>query len=201
MAQTSPPPHLPPRADQFSVLGWDLIENSPALQCHYECSRFGAFTETITWEAPISDVHDYLHGPGQAIGDLLTVAVGVSYYKAGAASRITLPPLSKAGQAMGKALYTEGLAEFFVRAHLPYPADIEFLGDVLDTSPAPFVTPAPGPALVAFGGGKDSYVAKAIIEAQSDEVSLCSVVLGDAVRSALQATAPSPLLFLKRTLD
>jgi hypothetical protein len=56
--------------------------------------------------------------------------------------------------------------------------------------------------LVAFGGGKDSYVAGAIVERATGEApQYTSVVLGGTVEKVLQQTAPSELLILRHKLD
>lgn len=199
----------PPRADRFTIDGWTLV--GAEFHAHFTCSRFGRFTEKVGFGLPADQLTPYLAGPGRGLADLLLLALGVSYYKVGAAKQIALPPLSAAPRAMADSLYTDGLAEFFVRAGLPFPADVTFSGGRSDApSPAPQMPPpkmpmmdaAPtGPALVAFGGGKDSYVARAIIMAAGDEVELAAVVLSDAVRAAISATAPTPVRFMTRTLD
>ncbi|MCQ8184619.1 hypothetical protein [Parvularcula maris] len=158
----------------------------------FTCSRYGSFTEEVTFSSPAPDAPMLL--------TLLQVALGVSTYKAAAAERVTFPPLTKEGRAMAEALYTEGLAEFFVRADLPYPPLTKFEGEILPFMRGePSGTAAP---LVAFGGGKDSYVAGVIVEeADGEAPAYASVVLSDAVEEVLRRTAPSELLIVRRKLD
>lgn len=159
----------------------------------FECSRYGSFTETVDFGAE-GTVPPHLLG-------LLHVALGVSSYKAAAASHIVFPPLTPAGRAMAEALFTEGLAEFFVRSGLPYPPRTRFSGEILEPEGGSR-RGCEGTPLVAFGGGKDSYVAGRIVEqATGSPAQYASVVLSPAVRDVLTATAPVRPLFIERRLD
>ena len=159
----------------------------------FSCSRFGVFSETVAVGA--TDVVP------DGLLTLLQVALGVSTYKAAAARRVIFPPLTPGGRAMAEALYTEGLAEFFVRSGLSYPPQTAFEGPLV---PAAAADPrrADGAPLVAFGGGKDSYVAGAIAErALGTRPVFASVILSEAVGEVLTATAPYPPLLVRRRLD
>ncbi|NNU16246.1 hypothetical protein HK107_07925 [Parvularcula sp. ZS-1/3] len=137
----------------------------------------------------------------EALLALLQVALGVSTYKAAAATTVVFPPLGQHGRAMAEALYTDGLAEFFVRSGLTYPPQTVFEGHV--TEAQVFGTQSEsGQPIVAFGGGKDSYVAGRIVElATGSAPQFASVYLADPVAEVLQKTAPSPLLLVRRSLD
>lgn len=191
----------PSRAATFAVLGWSVSPDQQAITARYACSSFGDFSETFRFPGGQTALQTLLTPSHRGIVDLLTVAAGVSYYKVGAATQIALPPLTPQARAMAEALYTEGLAEFFLRAGLPWPAEVSFSGDTRPgTERAPPSVPA-GPALVAFGGGKDSYVARAVLQAADVPVTLASVTLSDALKPVLSATAPTPIRFLDRRLD
>ena len=186
----------PARGARFALTGW-RIENGRAVFGFEDDAR--AYEETVWCEdTAIPDTPD--RGLSRLL-DLLHVALGVSTYKVTAARTITLPAMTSAGQAFARRLYTEGLAEFFVRAGLAYPpgTDIRF-GGTLEASPAPEGR-GEGATLVAFGGGKDSYVARAIVQATGETAQLASVVMADTVRDVLTATAPAPVTFLRRRLD
>ena len=58
-----------------------------------------------------------------------------------------------------------------------------------------------GQALVAWGGGKDSYVADAIARRAGLTAQRCAVVMSDKVEAAIQRTSEMPVLFLRRHLD
>ncbi len=158
----------------------------------FECDRYGSFEETVEFG---------IKGPvPEGLLTLLHVALGVSTYKAAAAERIVFPPLSPAGRTMAEALYTDGLAEFFVRSGLPFPADTHFDGEALPGAEGALQWD--GQPLVAFGGGKDSYVAGDIVKRALGEAPLfASVILSDALAKTLSATAPTELLFVRRSLD
>ena len=185
-----PPPG--PRAERFSF--GEIRWLGDRAQFDFHCSQYGAFTEEVLFQAS-----------GEVPTELLTllqVALGVSTYKAGAAPTIVLPTLSPAGRQMAEALYTEGLAEFSVRAGLPFPSDLAFEGSVAERSEEMVGRTTDGVPLVAFGGGKDSYVAGDIVaRATGSQPQFTSVVLSDAVAETLQKTAPSELLILRRSLD
>ncbi|MEE4210494.1 MAG: hypothetical protein V2I43_14675 [Parvularcula sp.] len=139
--------------------------------------------------------------PGPLL-NLLHVALGVSTYKANAAGTVVLPPLTPAGRAMAEALYTEGLAEFYVRAGLPYPPLLTFEGKTIPAQPAKASLAGGRMPLVAFGGGKDSYVAGRLVEAATGHAPrYACVVLSDAVEEVLTRTAPDTPLFVRRSLD
>ena len=194
-------PDVPTRADRFAIGDWSVRDG--ALVFGFDCDRYGRFEERVWFPgAPVPD------RPNPALRRLVTllhVALGVSAYKAAAARTLALPPLAPAGRAMAERLYTGGLAEFFVRAGLGYPPGTAFEGAApapTGDAPPPAVSPVtPGTALVAFGGGKDSYVARAVALAAGDDVTLCSVVMSDAVAGAIAATAPEPVTMLRRALD
>ncbi|WP_370336575.1 hypothetical protein [Parvularcula marina] len=189
----------PPRGTHFQILGWRLMKAN-RVAFLFDCDVYGAFEETVDFPGPDGALARLAESEGREILTLLGVALGVSSYKLAAAPRIALPPLSPAGKDMARALYTDGLAEFYVRNTLPWPADIIFDGPDLPGISASEQS-FEGPALVAFGGGKDSYVARAILREAQQEVQLTSVVLGDAVRHVLSATAPEDVLFIDRRLD
>ncbi len=165
----------------------------------FDCARFGRFEERVWFPG-----HPLPGAPDEGTAALLTLlhaALGVSTYKAGAAREILLPPLGPAGRVMIERLYTEGLAEFFVRAGLPYPPHTRFEGEV--TAPAAPPAPSASGALVAFGGGKDSYVARAVVAGAGEEAALAAVVMADTVRDAIGSCAPPEdrPYFARRTLD
>ncbi|MEM0928882.1 MAG: hypothetical protein AAGI89_06280 [Pseudomonadota bacterium] len=170
----------------------DAVMDGPVARFQFSCDRHGSFDETVDFEV-MGTLPDSLL-------TLLHVALGVSTYKAAAAEEIVFPPLTPAGRRMAEALYTYGLAEFFVRSGLPYPSGTVFHGEIIEAGESSLSWD--GPPLVAFGGGKDSYVAGAIVErALGEAPQFASVVLSDAVAATLSATAPSELLFVNRTLD
>ncbi len=188
-----------PRSSIFTLTKWQ--GHREEINFSYDCERFGTFTETLTLpvalpDQPSSDLARLI--------DLLHAALGVSYYKAAAAQEISLPGFVDApkAQAMIKALYTQGLAEFFIRANLDYPPRTEFI--FAENTHQDFSKPvisANEKALIAFGGGKDSYVADAICARSGLTTELASVILSDKVGNVLQGFSTKPLLLARRHLD
>ncbi|NRA31572.1 MAG: hypothetical protein HRU11_15085, partial [Parvularculaceae bacterium] len=81
-----------------------------------------------------------------------------------------------------------------------YPAATEFSGKVDEVAGSG--DPRTGSPLVAFGGGKDSYVAGTIAEmAFGEQPTFASVILADTVGAVLTRTAPHPPRLIKRRLD
>ncbi len=188
-----------PRSSIFTLTKWQA--QGEEVTFSYDCERFGAFTETLSLPVALPD-HPSSHL--SRLIDLLHAALGVSYYKAAAAQKISLPAFVHApkAQTMIKALYTEGLAEFFIRADLDYPPQTEFI--FTENAHQDFSKPVISTnqqALIAFGGGKDSYVADAICTKAGLATELASVILSDKVGTVLQGFSAKPLLLAKRHLD
>jgi UDP-N-acetyl-alpha-D-muramoyl-L-alanyl-L-glutamate epimerase len=118
------------------------------------------FTETITF--PVArDVPDAFH----RVLDLLHVVAGVSYYKAGAPSRVEAPRgVPAEAAALFTAIYSKGLAEYAYRNDLPFVLDLVVEVPEL-TPPAAPVDNAEGRPVSAVGGGKDSIVTLEILRA------------------------------------
>jgi UDP-N-acetyl-alpha-D-muramoyl-L-alanyl-L-glutamate epimerase len=188
-----------PRSSIFTLTKWQV--HGEEINFSYECERFGKFTETLTLPVALSD---HPSSDLSRLIDLLHAALGVSYYKAAAAQKLSLPAFVDApkAQAMIRALYTEGLAEFFIRADLDYPPQTEFV--FTKNTHQGFSEPVISTnqkALVAFGGGKDSYVADAICTRAGLTTELASVILSDKVADVLQGFSAKPLLLARRHLD
>ena len=196
------------RGRKFTLTRWRVVPDEPAIEFEFECDRHGAFCEKVSFPPLKQPLAQNLPAEFCALIDLLHIALGVSYYKCAAAQELILPDVGAAGKAMAVSLYTEGLAEFFVRAGLSYPAETRFITTApMENRSGALLMPAPtdlpfGPdSLIAFGGGKDSYVARAIVIATNQSYQLCSVTLSERVEAVLQQTAPEPLVFLHRQLD
>jgi hypothetical protein len=184
----------------FSILGWR--QTAPgAFAFAYRCSRFGDFEEVITFPRAATPT------PAQsALLDLAALAIGVSYYKANASGRIELATAfaSAAAHDLARALYSEGLGEFYVRNNLPYPPRLTFdpaapaLGDIAAPVGAPRT---PTSAVVAFGGGMDSHVAYSLIERAGVSAELATVALSDKIKRVIEDCTDAPVTFIDRKLD
>lgn len=192
-------------ADRFVATSWRRRPEDGAFEFAYACPKFGDFVETVT--LPDAARAKPLGPVGARIASLLHGVLGVSYYKAVAAPEIevnTLPP-SPAAIAFLGALYRDGLGEFFVRNDLPYPPQQRFMFGGAHGSTALLEEEASGPrrgrAVLAFGGGKDSYVALDVIEASGPQPELVTVALSDRVAKTIQSTTYRPLTIIRRGLD
>jgi len=183
--------------EQFRILSWQIEDKRRSVRFLFDCDRFGRFEEQITLPVALPEA------PGaDALLDLAAPMVGLSYYKAAALPEVLIEPsLTAAGLDAVKALYTEGLGEFYVRNGLfphavtvrapLHPDDYEALGeDTQNTRP-----------ILAFGGGKDSHVSADILLKAGLSPEFVSVVLSDTVAAKLSSMANEPITFIRRHLD
>ena len=98
----------------------------------------------------------------------LHVVGGTSYWKTAIPKRIRIASgaLTAEDAAFWTDVYTKGLGEFFFRNGIDPTGAVTFEGSAKDTSGA--ASQAHGPALVLWGGGKDSVVSERVL-AQSGE--------------------------------
>jgi UDP-N-acetyl-alpha-D-muramoyl-L-alanyl-L-glutamate epimerase len=186
----------------------------------YTCATYGAFEERVTWPEPhIEQSEAQDSGPKKklspespkdlstqpALLNLMAALLGVSYYKAAAASGIMVEvPLGPASRAAIMACYTEGLGEFLFRNALPYPPKLNWHWS--DAAPAAASEqPASTHAIMAFGGGKDSHAAMSLINsALMNEPRLTyepvSIILDDKVGDRLARMIGEPLTFIHRQI-
>jgi UDP-N-acetyl-alpha-D-muramoyl-L-alanyl-L-glutamate epimerase len=183
-----------------------LSANSAAFR--YTCARFGAFEERVTWPEPHverSEAQD--SGPTKnlhsqpALLNLMAALLGVSYYKAAATSDITVDvPLGPASRAAVVACYTEGLGEFLFRNALPYPPELNWHWSNTATAAASH-QPASNHAIMAFGGGKDSHAAMALMNEAGHTYEPVSIILDAKVGERLGRMICEPLTFIHRQIS
>jgi hypothetical protein len=188
-------------AESFTATSWRRRPEDGAFEFAYACSRFGAFKEIVAFPG-VAATADIGKAAGR-LAALLHAALGVSYYKAAAAPALAFPALedAPAARAFMSALYREGLGEFFVRNALPYPPEqtLALSGASMGARAKP--APRDGRAIVAFGGGKDSYVALDILEQAGWRTEPISAALSDRVARQIQATIARPVTIVRRALD
>lgn len=148
------------RAELFSYVGLDV--NADSLVAHFELDG-RAFSEVVTFEG----VGPLTSPAVTAVAQLWYLLAGLSYYKAGAATRVDLghTPVGPAGRALLHAAVVDGLGEFSFRNHLDL-ENVKFEGG------------SPGEqysldidvdrVLVPFGGGIDSVVTMSELSDQLD---------------------------------
>lgn len=167
----------------------------------FHSARYGDFAETLDFPGCAGALARLT--PGQrGLIDLLGAALGVSYYKATAGGVLEAPPLPAPALDLVRALYVEGLGEFYVRNRLPYPPEFKLTAAAAPSLPSTGAgAAAPKKAIVAFGGGMDSHVALALVERAGVTAELASVVLSDNVARVIEDCTDRKVTFIARLLD
>lgn len=140
----------------------DLEITSDTLTAHYELDG-RRFRERVVFEG----VDDLRHPAAAAAAHLWHLLAGLSYYKAGAATRVDLgaTPVGDRGRALLSAALREGLAEFAYRNDLDL-SEVTVVGGAPLRGHAARVDASR--VLVPFGGGIDSVVTVNALAAELD---------------------------------
>jgi hypothetical protein len=193
-------PQARERAGLFTIRGWAVRDGH--IVFGFEDSAYGSFEERIGWPG-----HD---GAGVAsrcggLLDLLTLVLGVSYFKLNAPASIAIEHMKMGREALAlcEAVYGPGLGEFYVRNGLDYPPQRHWrcitATAALNATSSP-VPEAPARLLCAFGGGKDSHVVAALLERAGYQVDFASVSLSERTAKRLAAMSDRPVLAIERRL-
>ena len=131
--------------------------------------------------------------------------IGVSYYKLNASSDISFEfYFSNTVKKSIQKLYIEGLGEFFIRNNLRYPPNTSFHYEQTDPHDSGVSNTSTIPtdhATLAFGGGKDSHVAMALLDELNIAYELVSVVLAENVQNVLRRLSHKNITFIERKID
>jgi hypothetical protein len=148
------------RAELFSYVGLDV--NADSLVAHFELDG-RAFSEVVTFEG----VGPLTSPAVTAVAQLWYLLAGLSYYKAGAATRVDLghTPVGPAGRALLHAAVVDGLGEFSFRNHLDL-ENVKFEGGFPGEQYSLDIDV--DRVLVPFGGGIDSVVTMSELSDQLD---------------------------------
>lgn len=187
--------------DYFEIEGWSLpAENSLAL--HYRSSKFGAFTEIIEFPETAKSLAAVAQQYPSLL-DLTAVVLGVSYYKTNPTGLVVVKSgfPTEAAARFAHALYVEGLGEFYVRNGIKYPPAFRFEAKQAGDDRMPPTAKRNERAIVAFGGGKDSHVALALLQRAGVAVEPTSVTLSDKSKNKLQDMSALPLTTISRRID
>ena len=188
------------QANCFSFSGYDFDPASGQATLSYDVDG-RKLQEKITfpwapWPVDASRQAAFL----QAL-ELLHLIAGISYYKAGLATRIDTDGSKLDGVVAGflNELYVQGLGEFAYINQLDLSGLINFETNI-DKSPVALELNLPERALVAMGGGKDSLVCLQILKGAGIEVQpACvggSVLIGETAKAA-----GMPLIRIQRELS
>lgn len=187
---------------EFRILAPELDPGANAVRFAYQCPRFGRFEETARF-APHARIEAIPEPVRTGLLNLAAILIGTSYYKAAPAGRVSTDmALTWAARRLAELAYGPGLGEFYVRNALPYPPQLEIAApDALDAAAPVSIAPEHPRAACAFGGGKDSHVARAILEAAGAQSELVSVILSQRVGARLQSMTDAPLTLMTRVID
>lgn len=188
----------------FEILPWSVNAAGNTLQFDYVCPRYGAFSEHI--EFPIAASLETLRSREFAdLAGLLACALAVSYYKLMPATALQIAGhFTDTQKQMVRALFIQGLGEFYARNAQDYPPKITFnyiaesLGETYEGLTAPVENTAP---IIAFGGGKDSNVSLEILSRLGYDCEAVSVVLSEKTQGKLASMSIKELTFIHRRLD
>jgi hypothetical protein len=183
----------------FAIGPWAV--EGERLTFTFKSERYGDFAETLDFPGCAAALATLSAGQ-RGLADLLGAALGVSYYKTAAGGSLEAPALPSAALDLIRALYIEGLGEFYVRNNRPYPPAFDLAAKSappIASSGAP--RSPPKKAIVAFGGGMDSHVALALIERAGLAAELTSVVLSDNVARVIADCTERKVTFIARKLD
>jgi hypothetical protein len=194
-------PDSPP--GQFEFRGYALDEPSGKAFFHYGYDNGLCFTEEIGFGQPFPAPDSVLRKPLEAALRGLSVALGVSYFKAFLPRRLALTAfeLSASQNAFFEKMYRHGLGELAFR-------------NGIDISERRFFPQGGGPdepvrgaggalarrSAVLIGGGKDSVVSTEILRAGGEPLVLLAVNPKGPITACMEASG-LPSITVKRRLD
>ncbi len=172
------------------------------LRFGYDVPKFGAFEEQVVLPDD-ADLAVLEKGVRERLLALCALVIGTSYFKAAPVDAIKIAfDLTPAARRIAELAYGPGLGEFYVRNDLTYPPALTLeAGEATPLQAADTSTPATPRAAVAFGGGKDSHVASAILAEAGAEAERFSIILGDQVGERLESMSETPVRIFKRRID
>lgn len=170
------------------------------LRVQFSSPQFGAFEEQVEFpdDAPIAAIDPSLR---DGLATLAALVMGTSYYKAAPVGTLSCDmALTQAQRRLGELTYGPGLGEFYVRNNLNYPAQLTLKAAEIEARATNRAQKA-DKAVVAFGGGKDSHVASAMVGEAGLEGERVSVTLSERVGARLQAMSEAPVRIIERRID
>ncbi|MEQ8406387.1 MAG: hypothetical protein RKE49_14920 [Oceanicaulis sp.] len=189
-------------ADAFILHAPEFDADANALRFAFEIPRFGRFEETVAFPEPaiLAAVDEGLR---TRLAQLAAILIGTSYFKAAPTLKLRFEfALSDEARRLAELAYGPGLGEFYVRNDLAYPPTLSFDAETAPSADASRGAASQSPrAVTAFGGGKDSHVASAIVAEAGGEAERVSVILSETVGGRLQSMSETPVILIHRTID
>jgi hypothetical protein len=187
-------------AARFRYDGYSINPSSGEVSCTYSTGGH-SFTERYDFDP----AGDWSNPAAEAAVRILFLLAGVSYYKTTAAPLIDLGSTSTSAdeRAFLTRFYAGGLAEFAYRNHLDL-SGLSVVGPESEAAPALAYAPSAGRPLVPFGGGIDSIVTVAGLQAEGADATLFVVSPpGDrfAAIEDVAAVTGLPVVHVSREID
>lgn len=188
---------------QFEFRGYSLDKSTGKAFFHYGFDNGLSFTEEIDFGLPFPEVGGPLRRPLEASLRGLSVALGISYYKAFLPERLVLSgfELSASQNAFFEKMYRHGLGEFAYRNGINISGRRFFPQGGGPDEPAGRADGAlTRRSAVLIGGGKDSVVSTEILRAGGEPSVLFAVNPKRPIAACMQASG-LPSIAINRKLD
>lgn len=190
------------RPDTFRFGGFTLSADEGVLALHYGFEGGPEFTERLDFYTGFADRPPETLAAIERAAHLLSAVAGVSYYKLFASQNLDFGRLELSEQARSFVAdtYRAGLAEFAHRAGLSLADRLKFSGGAEPAGIGERGSLANDRSLVLIGGGKDSLVSLAAMQAAGEDFALFAVNPRDPMTNAAEV-AGVPLIRVTRSLD
>lgn len=203
------------RPKLFESRGYSLDEERGGARFHYGYDNGLSFTEEIDFGAPLPPASSPLRAPLEASFRGLSVALGISYFKAFLPDQFAVRDfvLSERQRAFFESLYRHGLGEFAYRNGIDISGRRFFAGGVAGagsaaSGQAPAATPPapvgagllPRRSAVLIGGGKDSVVSTEMLRAGGEPLALFAVNPKGPITACMRDSG-LPSIVVRRRLD
>jgi hypothetical protein len=190
------------RAETFNFHGWEADSSAGRVRLHYSYDGRIHFFETLDFHHPLPDAASDRRAGFEAAMHGLTLAAGISYYKALLpAHLISAQPLTSTQRSFFRKLYVHGLGEFAYRNRIQIADRINFAtGNGSPPATPPPVCDLPRRAAVPLGGGKDSLVSLEVLRAGGEPMLLFAVNPRAPIIDCARASGIE-LISVTRTID
>ncbi len=195
-------PFQPESIRRFQFLGWEFDESSAMLRLDYAFDREYHFSDHLTFPGALLPLSPARRAALEPMLDFLHWVAGVSYYKAAAPGEIKIQGRhpDRRTAAFLDTLYLHGLGEFAYRNGLNLEGRIHFPRLASEPPPERDALILPRRAILPLGGGKDSLVSLAILQAGGQTPALFSVGDPPVIRRVAEQIG-LPRIIVQRRLD
>ena len=180
----------------FIFKNYEIDPNDSTVKLHYSYDHQLNFTETLTWNRPLSNVEQI-----EPALQLLHLVLGISYFKAYLAPNISLPDYDLTDDQADflNALYTNGLGEFLYKSDLDFSDIAKFTASV-DGAPQIETSKQLSGVLLPVSGGKDSLLSAEILLSDRVEFTPLHITTTGKYPAVLDQFGQPPII-VKRQID